>query len=128
MLPEQRAEGGARPEGGREAPATMDRGGAGRALPGGAPRAGHLAGQRVGCAFCAPSPGANPLSRCAGCAPYRWAIPKVLDLPLPRLQIVTVEELLSSPAPPIRIPMARSDTYKKAAREERTGRQGSLDI
>ena len=34
---EQRDEGGARPGGGREAPATMDRGGAGRALPGGAP-------------------------------------------------------------------------------------------
>ena len=48
--------------------------------------------------------------------------------PVPRLQIVTVEQLLTSPAPPIRIPMARSDTYKKAAREERTGRQGSLDI
>ncbi len=47
---------------------------------------------------------------------------------VPRLQIVTVEQLLASPAPPIRIPMARSDTYKKAAREERAGRQGSLDI
>jgi site-specific DNA-methyltransferase (adenine-specific) len=47
---------------------------------------------------------------------------------IPRLQIVTVEQLLTSPAPPVRIPMARSDTYKKAAREERTGRQGALDI
>ncbi len=47
---------------------------------------------------------------------------------IPRLQIVTVEQLLASPAPPIRIPMARSDTYKKAAREERTGRQGALDL
>ena len=43
-MPEQENEGGARPEGGREAPATMDRGGAGRALPGGAPRAGHPIG------------------------------------------------------------------------------------
>jgi len=32
-------------KGGREAPATMDRGGAGRALPGVAPRAGHPGGQ-----------------------------------------------------------------------------------
>ena len=47
---------------------------------------------------------------------------------IPRLQIVTVEQLLASPVPPIRIPMARSDTYKKAAREERSGRQGSLDL
>jgi len=47
---------------------------------------------------------------------------------VPRLQIVTVEQLLASPAPPIRIPMARSDIYKKAAREERSGRQGALDL
>ncbi len=39
--PEHRDEGGARPGGGREAPAL----GAGRALPGVAPRAGHLIGQ-----------------------------------------------------------------------------------
>jgi len=48
--------------------------------------------------------------------------------PVPRVQIVTVEQLLTSPAPPIRIPMARSDTYRKAAREERSGRQGALDL
>ena len=47
---------------------------------------------------------------------------------IPRLQIVTVEQLLTSPAPPIRSPMARSDTYRKAAREERSGRQGALDL
>jgi site-specific DNA-methyltransferase (adenine-specific) len=47
---------------------------------------------------------------------------------IPRLQIVTVEQLLTSVAPPIRIPMARSDTYRKAAREERPHRQGSLDL
>ena len=82
----------------------------------------------VGCAFCAPSPRANILERCAECAPYRWAVPEVFDLPHPRLQIVTVEQLLTSPALPIRIPMARSDTYKKAAREERSGRQGALDL
>ena len=48
--------------------------------------------------------------------------------PVPRVQIVTVEQLLASPAPPVRIPMARSDTYRKAAREERSGRQGALDL
>jgi len=47
---------------------------------------------------------------------------------VPRLQIVTVEQLLASPASPIRIPMARSDTYRKAAREERFGRRGALDL
>ena len=52
----------------------------------------------------------------------------MLDLPHLRLQIVAVEQLLASPAPPIRIPMARSDTYRKAAMEERSGRQGALDL
>ena len=52
----------------------------------------------------------------------------MLDLPHLRLQIVAVEQLLASPAPPIRIPMARSDTYRKAAVEECSGRQGALDL
>lgn len=47
--------------------------------------------------------------------------------PVPRLQVVTIEQLLSSPVPPLRIPMARSDTYKKAAREKQGG-QGALDL
>jgi site-specific DNA-methyltransferase (adenine-specific) len=47
--------------------------------------------------------------------------------PVPRVQIVTVEALLTSPAPPIRIPMARNDAYKRAARETR-GDQGKLDL
>lgn len=48
--------------------------------------------------------------------------------PMPRVQIVTIEQLLNSPASPVRIPMARSDTYKKAAKEERAGRQGTLGL
>ena len=51
-----------------------------------------------------------------------------LPFMIPRLHIVTVEQLLASPAPPIRIPTARSDTYRKAAKEERSGRQGALDL
>jgi site-specific DNA-methyltransferase (adenine-specific) len=47
--------------------------------------------------------------------------------PVPRVQIVTVEQLLSGPGSPLRIPMARSDAFRKAAREE-TGGQGSLDL
>lgn len=45
-----------------------------------------------------------------------------------RLQIVTVEQLLTSPVAPIRLPVVRHDTHRKAAREERTGRQGALDL
>ncbi len=48
--------------------------------------------------------------------------------PVPRLQIVTIERLLTSPAAPVRIPMARSDVYRKAAREDRPDRQGNLDL
>ncbi len=48
----------------------------------------------------------------------------MLDLPHLRLQIVAVEQLLASPAPPIRIPMARSDTYRKAAMRSVPGGRG----
>lgn len=46
--------------------------------------------------------------------------------PVPRVQIVTIEDLLTSVAAPIRLPLARSDTYKKAAREEKA--QGKLNL
>jgi site-specific DNA-methyltransferase (adenine-specific) len=46
--------------------------------------------------------------------------------PVPRLQIVTIEQLLQ-PVPPLRIPMARSDSYRKAAREKKDT-QGALDL
>jgi len=46
--------------------------------------------------------------------------------PVPKVQIVTINELLTSIAPPLRIPMARSDTYKKAAKEITS--QGKLDL
>jgi hypothetical protein len=46
---------------------------------------------------------------------------------VPRVQFVTVEQLLTSPAP-VRMPMARSDTYRKAAKEERADCQGSLGL
>ena len=56
--------------------------------------------------------------------------PPLTQLPFydPRLQTVTAEQLLTSPSRSMRIPMARSDTYKRAAREERSGRQGALDL
>jgi site-specific DNA-methyltransferase (adenine-specific) len=46
---------------------------------------------------------------------------------VPRVQIVTIEQLLTTPGSPLRIPMARTDTFKKAAREARSD-QGKLDI
>jgi site-specific DNA-methyltransferase (adenine-specific) len=47
--------------------------------------------------------------------------------PVPRLQVVTVEQLLTSPAPPYRIPMARSDTFRTAPREA-SDKQGKLGL
>jgi site-specific DNA-methyltransferase (adenine-specific) len=46
--------------------------------------------------------------------------------PVPRVQIVTVEALLTSIAPPIRLPLVRSDTFRRAAREEGADKQGKL--
>lgn len=48
--------------------------------------------------------------------------------PVPRVQIVTVEQLLTSVGSPVRLPVVRHDTHRKAAREERAGRQGALDL
>jgi len=47
--------------------------------------------------------------------------------PVPKVQIVTIEQLLTSVSPPFRLPLARHDTFKKAKRESRTD-QGKLDI
>jgi len=47
--------------------------------------------------------------------------------PVPKLQIVTIEQLLTSVSPPFRVPLARHDTFKKAQRESRTD-QGKLDL
>lgn len=48
--------------------------------------------------------------------------------PVPRIQIVTIEQLLTSPGSPVRLPVVRHDTHRKAAREERADRQPSLDL
>ena len=45
--------------------------------------------------------------------------------PVPRVQILTIEQLLSGAAP--RIPMSRPDAYKKAKNEDRSS-QGELGI
>lgn len=48
--------------------------------------------------------------------------------PVPRIQIVTVEEALALRDRAVRLPLRRGDTFRKAAREEDAGRQGSLDL
>ena len=48
--------------------------------------------------------------------------------PVPRVQIVTIRQLLESPVPPLRLPVIRHDTHRKAAREKRTTDQGALDL
>jgi len=48
--------------------------------------------------------------------------------PVPRLQIVTVEEAMRLRDRAVQLPARRDDTFKRAARDERGGRQGALDI
>ncbi|MEE9455247.1 MAG: DNA methyltransferase [Paracoccaceae bacterium] len=46
--------------------------------------------------------------------------------PVPRVQIVTIDALLTAITLPLRLPLARTDTYKKAAKEGAS--QGTLDL
>lgn len=48
--------------------------------------------------------------------------------PVPRIQIVTIEEALELRDRAVRLPLRRSDTFKKAAREQDTSAQGRLDL
>ncbi|AHM02756.1 hypothetical protein roselon_00303 [Roseibacterium elongatum DSM 19469] len=48
--------------------------------------------------------------------------------PVPRFQIVTVEDALELRDRAVRLPARRDDTFKRAAREEDRGAQGKLDI
>lgn len=48
--------------------------------------------------------------------------------PVPRLQIVTVEQAMALRERAVQLPARRDDAFKRAAREEATGRQGALDL
>jgi site-specific DNA-methyltransferase (adenine-specific) len=48
--------------------------------------------------------------------------------PVPRLQIVTVEQALALRDRAVRLPARRDDAFRKAAREEDAARQGRLDL
>ncbi len=48
--------------------------------------------------------------------------------PVPRLQIVTIEEALKLRDRAVRLPARRDDAFRRAAREEAPGRQGRLDV
>ncbi|WP_243642010.1 DNA methyltransferase [Rhodovulum steppense] len=48
--------------------------------------------------------------------------------PVPRIQIVTIEEALALRDRAVRLPARRDDTFKRAAREEDRGAQGRLDL
>ncbi|HEY9020114.1 MAG TPA: DNA methyltransferase [Paracoccaceae bacterium] len=48
--------------------------------------------------------------------------------PVPRLQVVTIEEALKLRDRAVRLPAIRADMFRKAAREEDGGRQASLDL
>jgi site-specific DNA-methyltransferase (adenine-specific) len=48
--------------------------------------------------------------------------------PVPRLQIVTVEQAMQLRKRAVRLPARRDDAFKRAPREEAGGRQGALDL
>jgi site-specific DNA-methyltransferase (adenine-specific) len=48
--------------------------------------------------------------------------------PVPRLQIVTVEEAMRLRERAVQLPARRADTFRQAPREDRAGRQGALDL
>ncbi|MBV0911330.1 hypothetical protein [Anianabacter salinae] len=48
--------------------------------------------------------------------------------PVPRLQIVSIEEALALRDRAVRLPARRDDAFKKAAREQDTRAQGKLDL
>ncbi|MGB3313440.1 MAG: DNA methyltransferase [Albidovulum sp.] len=50
------------------------------------------------------------------------------DRPVPRIQIVTIEDALKLRDRAVHLPLARGDTFKKAAREEDRSAQGKLDL
>ncbi len=50
------------------------------------------------------------------------------NTPVPRIQIVTVEQALNLRDRAVHLPLRRSDTFKKPAREEDKTAQGKLDF
>ena len=48
--------------------------------------------------------------------------------PVPRLQIVTVDQAMRLRDRAVELPARRDDTFKRAAREVDSGRQGALDL
>ena len=48
--------------------------------------------------------------------------------PVPRLQIVTVEDAMRLRERAVQLPARRDDAFKRAAREEDRGAQGALDL
>ena len=65
--------------------------------------------------------------RHAGKAPLLVPISKGFT-PVPRIQIVTIEEALELRDRAVRLPARRDDAFRKAAREEDRGAQGKLDL
>ena len=47
--------------------------------------------------------------------------------PVPRIQIVSIEQALNLRDRAVRLPARRDDAFKRAAREEDGSRQGTLD-
>lgn len=51
-----------------------------------------------------------------------------LDRPVPKIQIVTIEDAMRLRDRAVQIPLRRADVFKRAAVEKDTGAQGALDL
>lgn len=47
---------------------------------------------------------------------------------VPHIQIVTIEQAMALRDRAVRVPALRQDSFKRAAREEDSGKQGALDF
>lgn len=65
------------------------------------------------------------LAEAAGAGQYA---PEGYENPVPKIQIVTIEEAMKLRDRAVQVPLRRADVFRKAAREEDRGAQGSLDL
>lgn len=65
------------------------------------------------------------LAEAAGAGQY---IAEGYENPVPKIQIVTIEEAMRLRDRAVQVPLRRADTFKKAAREEDSSRQSRLDL
>lgn len=65
------------------------------------------------------------LAEAAGAGQYQA---EGLDRPVPKIQIITIEDAMRLRDRAVQIPLRRADVFRRAAKEEDRGAQGALDL